>query len=56
MCSVFLPEEDKVINISGEHLEPVEPEKGNRVSNGGVLRGGCVGGGGCRRTDKEGIL
>ena len=32
MCSVFLPEEDKVININGEHLEPVEPEKGNRVS------------------------
>ena len=29
---MFLPEEDKVININGEHLEPVEPEKGNRVS------------------------
>ena len=33
MSSVFLPDEDKVINISVEHLEPVEPEKGNRVSN-----------------------
>ena len=31
MCSLFLPDEDKVINISVEHLEPVEPEKGNRV-------------------------
>ena len=33
MSSVFLPDEDKVINISVEHLEPVEPEKGNRVSS-----------------------
>lgn len=31
MSSVFLPDEDKVISISVEHLEPVEPEKGNRA-------------------------
>ena len=31
MCTLFLPDEDKVLNISVEHLEPVEPEKGNRV-------------------------
>ncbi|XP_041365560.1 transcription elongation factor SPT5-like [Gigantopelta aegis] len=31
MCSVFLHEQDKVVNVSCEHLEPVEPEKGNRA-------------------------
>ena len=33
MCSVFLHEQDKVVNVSCEHLEPVQPEKGNRVRN-----------------------
>jgi hypothetical protein len=32
MCSLFIPEEDKVVNIACEHLEPVPPEKGDRVS------------------------
>lgn len=32
MCSLFIPEEDKVVNIACEHLEPVSPEKGDRVS------------------------
>ncbi|KAL4224649.1 Transcription elongation factor SPT5 [Mactra antiquata] len=31
MCSVFLPEEDKVVNVSCEHLEPVLPEKGDKT-------------------------
>lgn len=31
MCSVFLPEEDKVINISCDHLEPILPEKGDKA-------------------------
>jgi transcription elongation factor SPT5 len=31
MCSVYLPEEDKVVNIAGEHLEPVRPEGGDKV-------------------------
>lgn len=30
-CSVFLPEEDRVVNIPGEHLEPVAPSRGDRV-------------------------
>ncbi|XP_045177406.2 transcription elongation factor SPT5-like [Mercenaria mercenaria] len=31
MCSVFLPEEDKVVNVSCEHLEPVLPEKNDKA-------------------------
>lgn len=36
MCSLFIPEEDKVVNIACEHLEPVSPEKGDRVSTEGI--------------------
>lgn len=31
MCSVFLPKEDRVVNILGEHLEPVVPKPGDKV-------------------------
>lgn len=31
MCSVFLPEEERVVNILGAHLEPVTPAQGDRV-------------------------
>ncbi|XP_042899207.1 transcription elongation factor SPT5 [Parasteatoda tepidariorum] len=31
MCSVFLPKEDRVVNIMGEHLEPVTPLRGDKV-------------------------
>ncbi|GBM05915.1 Transcription elongation factor SPT5 [Araneus ventricosus] len=31
MCSVFLPQEDRVINILGEHLEPVLPKPGDDI-------------------------
>ncbi|MPC98932.1 Transcription elongation factor SPT5 [Portunus trituberculatus] len=31
MCSVFLPEEERVVNILGEHLEPVTPAQLDRV-------------------------
>lgn len=31
MCSVFLPEEDRVVNIAGEHLEPVVPKQHEKV-------------------------
>ncbi|KAK3597633.1 hypothetical protein CHS0354_030186 [Potamilus streckersoni] len=31
MCSVYIPNEDKVVNIACEHLEPVQPEKGDRA-------------------------
>ncbi|KAI1289197.1 Transcription elongation factor SPT5 [Halotydeus destructor] len=31
MCSVFLPTEDRVVNILSEHLEPVTPQKGDNV-------------------------
>lgn len=32
MCSVYCPEEDKVVNISAEHLQATTPEKQDRVS------------------------
>lgn len=32
MCSVFLPTEDRVVNILSEHLEPVMPKTGEHVS------------------------
>ncbi|GAB6022325.1 transcription elongation factor spt5 [Chamberlinius hualienensis] len=31
MCSVFLLEEDRVVNILGEHLEPSIPKRGDKV-------------------------
>lgn len=30
-CSVYLPEEERVVNIMGDHLEPVVPQKGDQV-------------------------
>ncbi|KAK7098266.1 transcription elongation factor SPT5-like [Littorina saxatilis] len=30
-CSVYIPVEDKVVNIACEHLEPVQPEKHDKV-------------------------
>lgn len=36
MCSVFLPEEERVVNILGEHLEPVTPAQGDRVKVSGI--------------------
>ena len=32
MCSIFVAEEDKVVNVACEHLEPVMPSKGDKVS------------------------
>lgn len=29
MCSVFLPEEDRVVNIICDHLEPIIPQRGD---------------------------
>ncbi|RXG52724.1 Transcription elongation factor SPT5 [Armadillidium vulgare] len=31
MCSIFLPEEERVVNIIGEHLEPVAPSPGDKI-------------------------
>lgn len=31
MCSVYLPDEDRVVNIIGDHLEPVIPQRGDQV-------------------------
>lgn len=31
MCSVYVTEQDKVINIASEHLEPIPPEVGDKV-------------------------
>lgn len=31
MCSVFLPDEDRTVSISAEHLQPVQPSRGNKV-------------------------
>lgn len=31
MCSVFLPVEDRVVNLVCEELEPVVPSRGDRV-------------------------
>lgn len=30
MCSVFLPEEDRVVNILADHLDPVRPQRGDQ--------------------------
>lgn len=31
MCSVFLPDEDRTVSIAAEHLQPVQPVRGDRV-------------------------
>ncbi|XP_071104525.1 transcription elongation factor SPT5-like [Haliotis cracherodii] len=31
MCSVYITDEDKVVNVSCEHLEPVQPEKQDKA-------------------------
>ena len=31
MCSVFLPDEDRTVSIAAEHLQPVQPSRGNKV-------------------------
>lgn len=31
MCSVFLPDEDRTVSIAAEHLQPVQPTRGNKV-------------------------
>lgn len=31
MCSVFLPDEDRTVSIAAEHLQPVQPTRGDRV-------------------------
>lgn len=31
MCTVFIPDDDRVVSIAIEHLEPVQPNKGDRV-------------------------
>jgi transcription elongation factor SPT5 len=31
MCTVFLPEEDRVVNLAAEQLEPVVPQRGDQV-------------------------
>lgn len=31
MCTLYILEEDKVVSVASEHLEPVVPQKGNRV-------------------------
>ena len=31
MCSVFLLEEDRVVNIVSEHLEPIVPQRADQV-------------------------
>ncbi|CAG9767727.1 unnamed protein product [Ceutorhynchus assimilis] len=30
MCSVFLPDEDRVVNILADHLDPVRPQRGDQ--------------------------
>jgi transcription elongation factor SPT5 len=31
MCSVFLPDEDRTVSIAAEHLQPVQPSRGDKV-------------------------
>jgi len=31
MCSLFLPDEDRVVNMTADQLEPVRPQRGDRV-------------------------
>lgn len=30
MCTVFLPAEDRVVNIMCDHLDPVRPQRGDQ--------------------------
>ena len=32
MCTLYIQEEDKVVSVASEHLDPVVPQKGDRVS------------------------
>ena len=31
MCSVFLIDEDRTVNVAAEHLQPVTPVRGDKV-------------------------
>ena len=31
MCTLFIPDEDKVVSVACDHLEPVLPDKGDKV-------------------------
>ena len=31
MCAIFLPEEDRTVNLEWDQLEPVIPKRGDRV-------------------------
>ena len=31
MCCVYLPDEERVVNINGAHLEPVLPQEKDKV-------------------------
>ena len=31
MCSIFLPDEDRTVNLQCDQLEPVVPSRGDRV-------------------------
>ncbi len=31
MCSVFLPDEDRTVSIAPDHLQPVQPERNDKV-------------------------
>ena len=42
MCVVYLTEEDKIENIPCEHLEPVQPEKGDKVSGFNYFLNLCI--------------
>ena len=38
MCSLFLPDEDRVVNMTADQLEPVQPQRGDGVK---VILGQC---------------
>ena len=31
ICTLYIPDEDKVVSVASEHLEPQVPQKGDRV-------------------------
>ena len=31
ICTLYIPDEDKVVSVASEHLEPQIPQKGDRV-------------------------
>ena len=31
VCTLYIPDEDKVVSVTSEHLEPQVPQKGDRV-------------------------